>query len=301
MRFWGRVNAGAELLLRYLLGFSLMPYAVSKLMQAQFQVSAYTYTRPLGEIPGKMLTWSFLGYAPWFQVFLGFAEFVPSVLLFFRRTKSIGSLLLFPVLLNVCLMNFAMDLWPTTRKISSAMLIADLYLIACDVPKHAKLLAILLEKPKAFARRRSQRIENVLGCCLLIAAVAYAYSLIRGNVVSVNTQLTDFIGERQINRKGQWRVKKFEVDGRDATEGMESLIYFDLWRKCLFVKGSSKAGCAFQVDRNRHEFVIQSLMIGDDDSPITGTYQVSGDALTLTGKRQGRDVHLVLLKDNWGR
>lgn len=205
-----------------------MPYAVSKLMQAQFQVSAYSYTRPLGEVPGATLTWSFLGYAPWFQVFLGLTEFIPAALLFFRRTKSLGSLLLFPVLLNVCLMNFAMNLWPVTQKISSAMLIVTVYLLACDLSKYRRVLGILLERSAAFMKPSPQWIENGIGCCLLFAAVTYGSSQIRDNVVSVNEQLADFIGERQINRKGLWKVEGFQVNGRDVPEGGQTRIYFDL-------------------------------------------------------------------------
>jgi hypothetical protein len=278
-----------------------MPYAISKLMQAQFQVSAYMYTRPLGELPGSMLTWSFLGYSPWFQVFLGFTEFVPGVLLFFRRTKSLGSVLLIPVLLNVWLINLALNLWPVTQKISAAMLFADLYLVACDFPKHSRLLGILLDKSGAFLKSRSRWIENAIGCCLLTAALTYAYSQIHSNVISVNEQLADFIGDRQINRKGQWRVEEFRIDGHDVMEGAVSRMYFDLWRNCLLVRGDLKTPCAFQVDRNQHAFRILSLRIEGDNSPIAGTYRVSGDTLTLTGKQQKRDVRLVLLKDHWGR
>lgn len=117
----------------------------------------------------------------------------------------------------------------------------------------------------------------------------------------VNGQLADFIGARQINRKGQWRVEKLEIGSHDVTEGVQSHMYFDLWRNCLLVKEGAKTLCTFQVNRNRHEFQILSLMTGSDNSPITGTYQVSGDTLKLTGKQQERDVRLVLLKDHWGR
>jgi hypothetical protein len=140
--------------------------------------------------------------------------------------------LLVPVLLNVWLINLALNLWPVTQKISAVLLVVDLYLVACDFDKHSRILAILLERPGAFLKNRSRWIENSVGCCLLIAALAYAYSQIHSNVVRVNEQLADFIGDRQINRKGQWKIQQFQIDGHDATEGVGSRMYFDLWRNC---------------------------------------------------------------------
>ena len=77
------------------LGSAMMPYAISKLFDWQFQVRASEYARPLGETSGKTLTWAFLGYSPAFQVLMGIFEFVPSLMLFFRRTRRLGAVLLF--------------------------------------------------------------------------------------------------------------------------------------------------------------------------------------------------------------
>jgi hypothetical protein len=80
---------------RYLLGTVMLYYAMLKLINVQFQVSPFTYTRPLDEVPGRMLAWAYLGYAPWFQRLLGVTEFAPALMLFFRRTARLAAALMF--------------------------------------------------------------------------------------------------------------------------------------------------------------------------------------------------------------
>jgi hypothetical protein len=132
---------------RTLLGSVMLYYAIVKIVNVQFQVSPFTYTRPLDQVPGRMLAWAYLGYAPWFQRLLGLAEFVPALLLFFRRTARLGAVLMFPVLLNVMLINFALDLWHDTKIISSILLGINLYLLINEWSYLRDALAKLFEGP----------------------------------------------------------------------------------------------------------------------------------------------------------
>ena len=51
-----RIHRAIQFLVRYLLAFFKMPYALSKLFNFQFQLPAATYAKPLGEVPGTILT-----------------------------------------------------------------------------------------------------------------------------------------------------------------------------------------------------------------------------------------------------
>src|SRR5215831_13612339 len=84
----------------------------------------------------------------WLQCLLGVLETLPTLLLFFRRTWRLGALLLLPVLLNVVLINFAMDLWDDTKKISATLLILNLGLLACSFPAYRSFLGGLLSRPQ---------------------------------------------------------------------------------------------------------------------------------------------------------
>jgi hypothetical protein len=107
---------------RLALAVGMAPYSISKLFDLQFQVGASNYALPLGEISGIGLAWAFLGYSPVFQTLMGVFETVPVIMLLFARTRRLGALLLFPVLLNVVMINYFLYLWPATRLIGSVLL-----------------------------------------------------------------------------------------------------------------------------------------------------------------------------------
>src|SRR6516162_111990 len=88
----------ATVLLTYALAFGLalgmLPYAVSKILAIQFQVFASSYAEPLNAIYGWFAISAFFGRYRWFEMLLGFVEFIPSLLLMFRRTRALGAVLL---------------------------------------------------------------------------------------------------------------------------------------------------------------------------------------------------------------
>jgi len=65
----------------------------------------------------------------WFIIILDLVEFLPGKLLFFIKTYYLGSILLFPVMLNVFLINYELDLWDGTQFISSYLLVINLILL----------------------------------------------------------------------------------------------------------------------------------------------------------------------------
>ena len=68
-------------LFRYYLGFYLLTYGLTKIIQTQFVLFPFAaWQLPLEKVSGSDLTWAFLGRAPWFQVLLGFLEFIPAML-----------------------------------------------------------------------------------------------------------------------------------------------------------------------------------------------------------------------------
>ncbi len=50
-----------------------------------------------------------MGYSTPYNVFTGLVETVPAMLLFFRRTATLGALLLVAVLANVVMLNLCYD------------------------------------------------------------------------------------------------------------------------------------------------------------------------------------------------
>ena len=284
-------------LVRYLLAAGMAPYAVSKLLNFQFQVPGWEYTRPLGEISGKYLTWAFLGYQPWFQFLLGALEGVPALLLLFRKTQRIGALLMFPVLLNVVLMNFALDLWDETKRISLVLLAMNVFLLACDLPFYWSFLRDLLQRPETRPGRR-RLVGNVAEAVLPAAlVVAVWYGLF---APFVYTMPSDFIGRRQINGAGTWAVESARVGGTEMASP-ETRMYFDFMGGCRWVGVSGTIACKFKADPSKHTFEITGPALDGDPGTISGRYVAQGDELRLTGERSHQPVEIRLRRFHWGK
>ena len=168
----------------------MLPYGLTKIMRTQFIVLPfYTWSEPLKDIPGATLTWAFLGYSPWFTVLLGFLEAVPAVLLLFRKTKLLGALLLFPVLLNVFLINMALDLWPSTQKISFVLLLMNITLLLFH---HSLLQDVCKRIFNHIVSVRRTGVETLINS-VLVGAIT----------LLVGYQITDYINQRNF-LTGDW-------------------------------------------------------------------------------------------------
>jgi hypothetical protein len=283
-----------------LLAVGIMPYGISKVFNYQFQVSAWAYAKPLGDTPGTYLTWSFLGYQPWFQFLLGLLETVPAVLLLFRRTRRAGAVLMLPMILNVALMNYAIDLWPATQRISAVFLVMNLYLLACDWSLWRRLTIELFHRPPVSPSRwRTAGNIAEIAAALLLPAAATFYLF---SEVSLLTQpIVDFIGDRQINRAGTWIVRQLTLDGRDAPLQGEALVYFDFGKACHYAAGGHTSAGKFDADRARHTFRIDDVAFAPGLSSIHGTYRIDGVRMILDGGPSSPTVHLVLERYRWGK
>jgi hypothetical protein len=113
-----RVGYIAMTVARLFLGLAMVPYAIDKLLAYQFKIPAWSYAQPLGATSGSTLAWATFGYSPRLQMLLGLFELIPALLLLNARTRRLGALIMLPVLLNVALINFSLDLWSGTKTVS---------------------------------------------------------------------------------------------------------------------------------------------------------------------------------------
>ena len=294
-----RLALAAMTLARLALALGMMPYGVSKLVDFQFQVDSSNYARPLGELPGTILTWAFLGYSPVFQALLGVFEVVPAVLLLFARTRRLGALLMFPVTLNVAMINYFLDLWPATRLISGVFLGLNLFLILYDWRLYRDLLARVLAKPEPIADRRLRIASKVLGFVVPAAVIAMFAVQFYSQIQEYMGPITDFVGRRQINRAGTWRVTSVKIGGVPVGAAENALLYFDFSHVCVYSDGTGKRTGRFEAKNSDHTFRLKGVRIAPGTEDIEGTYRVDGARLVMEGRSAGRAVEMVLRREGW--
>jgi hypothetical protein len=294
-----RVALAAMTVARFALALGMMPYGISKLLDFQFQVGASSYARPLGSAAGTTLTWAFLGYSPVFQFLLGAFETIPAILLLFARTSRLGALLLLPVLLNVVLINYFLDLWPGTRLISSVLLGLNVFLLLYDFRIYADFLSRLVAKPEPIANRKIRIAAK--GAAFIVPStilVAFLFTF-HSQVATLLDPITDFIGVRQINRAGSWKIDSLRVAGTPLSSVAGSSLYFDFTHQCV-LDGVYKESGTFEADRNAHTFQIHGISSAGSETELKGSYRVDGERLILDGRSGNQPVLLILQRDRWG-
>lgn len=118
---------GLTVIIRYYLAFTMFLFALYKFFKLQFpDLDLYTLTEPVGDMSPMHLAWAFLGYSYGYNVFMGLAE-CAGLLLLFRRTTSLGALLVMAALANVMAINFSFDvhakMYPTALFVMAAFLL----------------------------------------------------------------------------------------------------------------------------------------------------------------------------------
>jgi uncharacterized membrane protein YphA (DoxX/SURF4 family) len=295
-----RVMLVIETVVRFALGLIMILYGLQKITNLQIQLSAWDYSRPLIKLPGTSLTWAFLGYQPWFQSLSGFMEALPGFMLLSRRFWRLGALLLFPVILNVALINWAMDLWFDTRILSLCLLALNVLLIGRCLPIYLAFYHALTPRP--------QPIQNRIGSIAaraafpVAAALGIASYLVLDNLPSVKAirEESDLIGVRQINGTGTWIVQQATIDGHEVPGGADRKLYFDFFSKCVFTAPGQELKGTFKSNRTNHTLEINGVALGGDSSPIEGTYQVQGKQLVFSGEQDHKPVQMTLKKWGWG-
>ena len=100
-----------QLVLVGYLSLVLLKYGFDKLFKAQFYLpEPNTLYTPLGMLDKDILYWSTMGVSHTYNVFIGFAELLPAILLLFNRTRMLALCILFGVLLHVVFVNIGFDI-----------------------------------------------------------------------------------------------------------------------------------------------------------------------------------------------
>lgn len=119
---------------RYVLACSMFIYGFSKVFHQQMpSPGAGRLMQPYGESSPMGLLWTFMGYSGAYSLFAGMAEVLGGVLVLFRRTTTLGALVIFGVMLNVTLMNFFFDV--PVKLYSSHLVLMAVFLMAPDLKR----------------------------------------------------------------------------------------------------------------------------------------------------------------------
>lgn len=166
-------------LVRYYLALTMIEYGMVKLFKFQFpDLTERRLTQRYGDSSPMGLAWRFLSYSTAYNYFMGFAEISGALLLLFRRTVTLGAILVFFVSLNIMAINYCFDV--AVKILSTALVVMSFFLLALDA--RPLINFFILGKPAGapaklkpeFTRRWINVTSLVLKCLLLLLVILTA-------------------------------------------------------------------------------------------------------------------------------
>lgn len=169
---------------RYYAGFTMLLYGLFKVFKLQFPFpDPWRLLEPYGNSSPMGLAWTFMGYSEGYNYFTGGAEILGGVLLFFRRTTTLGAMVTLAVMGNVMAMNYGYDI--PVKILSTMLVVMALFLMAKDLRRLYYFFVANKTAPpsniaKPYVRNRGLRISlRVLKVLLLVYGVgSMAYNAI---------------------------------------------------------------------------------------------------------------------------
>jgi uncharacterized membrane protein YphA (DoxX/SURF4 family) len=289
-----------RLWLRYALAISMFTYGIVKVIKLQFPDPGYTrLTETYGESSPMGLLWTFMGFSAPYTFFAGASEILGALLLFFRRTTTLGALVCIGVMSNVVMLNFAYDV---PVKIGSTHLLgAALLLAAPDAPRLLHVLVLNRPAaPVALGPHVTRAWMRRAGVVLKVIVIAGALGTGTWSALSMHGKL------RALMRpEGAYEVLSMLIDGQPAPHeartdsGWKAFVLRDSYARVWLPDRSSRI---FKVDGDPRRDAFALLPTDDrgeaaKGEPPTGRLRLEdgADGVThLTGTFEGHDVKAEL-------
>jgi hypothetical protein len=145
-RDYRRLHGLARVWLRYVLAICMLTYGAVKVIKLQFPTPGYVrLSETYGESSPMALLWTFMGFSTGYTFFAGAGECLGAFLLFFRRTTTLGALVVIGVMSNVVTLNYCYDV--PVKLGSSHLLGLAFFLAAPDMKRVADVF--VLNRPTA--------------------------------------------------------------------------------------------------------------------------------------------------------
>ena len=295
--------------LRYMIAFIMFFYGYTKMYHKFFEITYFSQDTRLADLDSFTLVWYFFGRSNVQEFIIGLLEFVPAILILFRRTSFIAYVLLLPVALNVLMVNTFNHVSGITFPLSVFIVLADTYLL---YGHKAEILRFL----KSISEKRGPQLNPYLNILrwlfklLIYGAIIYFFAITI--YISFFRKHTQYSGRNKFT--GGFEMYKLLVN--------DSLIHPDSgnvhYYKSIYIEPQSRWNVVLTYATQFQPRVITIKWNAKNDSVITfltkensvtkdavdpatefvGTYVLKADTLTVDGLQYGQRVHAKYFKKN---
>ncbi len=293
-----RAHELLRILRRFAVGSALIGYGVAKIIKTQFPFPGVdTLLEPYGEASPMGLLWTFMGFSTGYNIFVGLSEAGGGVLLFYRRTTTLGALILVAVMANVVALNFFFD---TPVKLYSLHLLAASAFLA--LPDLGRLWNVLVAKRattaiplRTFRRRWLERLRP-------FAASAYlAWILYQQIPGSLEAYRTYGDGKPKSPLYGAYEVVGFTRDdeelGPDDPKRWKQ-VSFNAWGYCL-ARGADASVRSWRYEPASSGESVRLFAGSDEKGVELETVWNDPEHLDLAGELEGALLVVQLKKKSF--
>lgn len=262
--YWLRV------IVRYRAGIGIIGFGFTKLLPVQMPYpSLGLLNTNFGDLTAQKIYWLSIGIVPWYQIFAGVVEVAAGTLLLFRKTTTLGALLLFSALGDIVYVNFAYD--GGVHVYSSYFVLLAAFLLVDDTPRLYNLLirervTVPVHFYPAFPARWQRYLRVTLKSVTLFVFLILLFYLQLVNFLYDPYKQPSVAGVRQL--RGNYTVEEFRINNRLIPY---SPLDSTRWQEVTFEKWSS---LTYTV--NRPVPLDLSNGGGDPQRDVNRTFEVSG-------------------------
>ncbi len=150
-RLHARVKANR--LLQYFTAFNRVILAVAFIPSGTTKLLGHRFTQIPIDNPVGFFFEAFYQTGGWYR-FVGFCQVLAAILLLIPRTSTLGATIFFPIVLNIAIITIAVG-FQGTWMITTAMFLANLYLIGWDYDKFKLILPFSSGEKKPFELQKA--------------------------------------------------------------------------------------------------------------------------------------------------
>jgi len=286
-------------IVRYYVGITMITYGCVKIIKLQFPgPSPDRLLQPFGNASPMGLAWTYMGYSTGFNYFTGLAEFACGMLLFFRRTATLGAIIGLVVAGNIMAINYCFDV--PVKLLSTMLVIMCAYILSKDFIR--LLNFFILNKPAQPANlgrhQFKKRWKNITLTTVKYILVVYTVAMTFYGDLQARTQYGDLAKKPPLY--GIYNVQSF-IRNKDTIPALRTdtsrwhkltISYSGMAR--VIMSNDSSESHDFKIDTVKHTIVMNTYT--DTVNKAYYTYsQPKKDILQLKGTFK-KDSIIINLK-----
>lgn len=285
-----------QIILRFFLAYIITQYGAAKIFDIQFSPSIGNMITTVADMRPMSVAWTFFGYSYSYEFFIGCSQILAAILLLFRRTSTLGAILMVTIMSNIVFVNFAFNV--CVKFFSCSYLAMSIYLLIDDAPRLTSILLLnrAAEKrtyPPLFQKRRARKILATVGVLAGIFAIAYPLQ----DTMHMKTKYK--IGQHT-PIYGVWAVDTL----RHSHDSMDHLLHADTsgWKKLVFEDYDFATAKSWTADRSYFSYATDTTTRTlhmkqtwpDTLLSVNTEYRLDKDTLFLSGKYGNDSIYVRL-------